>query len=70
MVLMIALLAAAGRCLLDERREPLFTLEEHLENFASDAVFSAAIVLLALIVSGLVNPPARRAGVDPQRQVR
>jgi hypothetical protein len=49
-VLLVAICSGI-RCVLDERRDPLFTLREHLHNFTSNFSIGLMIAAVGLLVS-------------------
>ena len=50
-VVVLVAVCAGVQCLLDERREPLFTFEEHRRNFVSHFSVGLLIASIGLLVS-------------------
>ena len=50
-VVLLVAACAAFRCVLDERRDPLFTFEEHANNFISNFSVGLMVAAVGLLVS-------------------
>ena len=51
LVVLLVAICSGVRCILDERREPLFTFDEHLANFISSFSFGLMVAAVGLLVS-------------------